>query len=238
MEAMDAMMADDAYLKEMIKKGNDPMQEPNEMKLNETLFGEAAAVSVTVENADKELFDYKAEMEVAKAEFPAMKDKLYGELDELAKKQPGSDPNEQLQDLMMNLQTQPEKADVNDAVVKQASDVNSTPESELLKKAVELERERKLEEAIGIYLSVAENPKAKDKDVIKARTYLARSYIKTKEYEKAKQQLEKLISDFSDNRVVLLRSKKQLSMVKKMLGEPAVDAENIEALKEKLKTQE
>ena len=236
-KAMDVMMADDAYLKEMIKKGNDPMQEPNEMKLNETLFGEAAAVSVTVENADKALFDYKAEMEAAKAEFPAMKDKLYGELDELAKKQPESDPNEKLQDLMTNLQTQPENADVNDAVAMQASDVNSTPEAELLKKALELERERKIEEAIGIYLSVAENPTAKDKDVIKARTYLARSYIKTKEYEKAKQQLEKLISDFSDNRVVLLRSKKQLSMVKKML-EPAVDGENTEALKEKVKTQE
>ena len=237
-KAMDLLMADDAYLKEMIKKGNDPMQEPDEMKLNEKLFGEAAAVSVTVENADKELFDYKTEMEAAKAEFPAMKDKLYAELDELAKKQTESDPNEQLQDLMMNLPTEPEKADVNDAAVKQASDANSTPESELLKKAVELERERRLEEAIGIYLSVAENPKAKDKDVIKARTYLARSYIKTKEYEKAKQQLEKLISDFSDNRVVLLRSKKQLSMVKKMLGEPAVDAENVEALKEKFKNQE
>jgi len=238
MKAMDLMMGDDAYLKEMIKKGNDPMQNPDETKLNEMLFGEAAAVSVTVEKADKALFDYKAEMEAAKAKFPAMKDKLYGELDELAKKQPESAPNKQLQDLMTNLQGQQEKTDANDAVVKQVPDINSVPATQLIKKAITLERERKLEEAIGTYLSVAENPKAKDRDVVKARTYLARSYVKTKEYEKAKEQLETLIKDFSNNRAVVLRAKKQLSMVRKLLGEPAVNPEDIEALKEKFKNQE
>jgi len=237
MNAMDLMMSDDAYLKEMIKKGNDPMQNPDEVKLNEMLFGEAAAVSATVEKANKDLFDYKAEMEAAKANFPAMKDKLYAELDELAKKQPESNQTKQLQDLMTNAQEQSAKADVNDKVVVPVSDANSSVESDLIK-ALELERERKMEEAIKIYLSVAENKDAKPKDVIKARTYLARSYMKTKEYEKAKEQLETLIKDFSDNRPVVLRTKKQLMRVKQLLGEPVVEAEDIEAMKEKLKNKE
>lgn len=231
-EAMDLMMADDAYLKEMIKKGSDPMQKPDEMKLNEMLFGEAAAISVTVEEVDEALFDYKSEMEAAKAEFAAMKDKLYSELGELAKDEPANDQNKQLQDLMKKLQGSQQEVDVNDVAKEDVSDANGTSESDLLRKAVELERERKMDEAIAIYLSVAESPDTKDKkDIIKARTYLARSYIKTREYEKAKQQLETLISDFSDNRVVVLKSKKQLRMVKRMLGEPAVDTENAEAQK-------
>jgi len=237
MNAMDLMMADDAYLKEMIKKGNDPMQNPDEVKLNEMLFGEAAAVSAAVEKADKNLFDYKAEMEAAKADFPAMKDKLYAELDELAKKQPENNQTKQLQDLMTNAQELSAKADANDKVVVPVSDANSSIESDLIK-ALELEREKKMEEAIKIYLSAAENKDAKPKDVIKARTYLARSYMKTKEYEKAKEQLETLIKDFSDNRPVVLRTKKQLMRVKQMLGEPVVEAEDIEAMKEKLKNKE
>ena len=94
-----------------------------------------------------------------------------------------------------------------------------------------------MEEAIEIYLSVAENPDTKDKNVAKARTYLARSYIKTKEFDNAKLQLETLIKDFSSNRAVVLRAKKQLKRVKKLLGEPAVDPETLEAMKEKFKTQ-
>ena len=238
MKAMDLLMADEAYLKDMIKKGADPMQNPDQMKMNEMFFDEAAPVSVTVEKADKALFDYKVEMQAAKVKFPAMKDKLYAELDGLAKKQPKNDKNKQLQDLMTNLQGQQEKADVNDAVVKQVPDINSVPAAQLIKKAIALERGRKMEEAIEIYLSVAENPDAKDKDVAKARTYLARSYVKTKEFEKAKEQLETLIKDFRNNRAVVLRAKKQLIRVKKLLGEPAIDAENLETLKEKLKNKE
>ena len=238
MKAMDLMMADDAYLKEMIKKGNDPMQNPDEMKLNEVLFGEAAAVSASVEKADKVLFDYKAEMETAKVNFPAMKDKLYAELDELAKKQPENNQNKQLQDLMVNLQNQAAKTDANDKVVVPVSDVNSTGESDLIQKALELEKERKNEEAIAIYLSIVENKDSKPKDIIKARTYLARSYIRTKEYENAKQQLETLLKDFSDNRPVVLRTKRQLMRVKQLLGEPLVDAEEVEAMKEKFKNKE
>jgi len=237
MKAMDLFMADDAYLKEMIKKGGDPMKDPDEIKLNEMLFGEAAPVSVTVKKDDKALFDYKAESEAAKAKFPAMKAKLYAELDELAKKQPKNEQTEQL-DKLLKLQIPEEKADANDAVAEQAPKANNVPATQLIKKAIALEREKKMEEAIEIYLSVAEDPKNKAKDVAKARTYLARSYTKTKEFEKAKEQLERLIEDFSDNRAITLRAKKQLRRVRKMLGEPAVDPADLEALKEKAKNRE
>jgi hypothetical protein len=71
--AMDKMMADDKLLAEQVRTGKNPMQSGpgDELRGNEMLYGQRAPVRV-VAVGGKELFDYKAEVATAKANYKAM----------------------------------------------------------------------------------------------------------------------------------------------------------------------
>ncbi len=71
--AMDKIMADDKLLAEQIRAGKNPMQSGagDELLGNEMLYGQRAPVRV-VAGGGKELFDYKAEVAAAKANYKAM----------------------------------------------------------------------------------------------------------------------------------------------------------------------
>jgi len=77
LELMDKVMADDKLLTEAIVAGKDPIREgPGEQMVREGLFGTKGPVKATVTGEMKPLFDYKAEMEKAKAAMPEMLKKL------------------------------------------------------------------------------------------------------------------------------------------------------------------
>lgn len=85
LEAMDKMMADDKAMAESIKSGKNMMKDgPGDDKFGEMLVGKAGAPVATVSGDLKPLFEYKAEMEKAKAAQDAMFKKL--EIDPKAKK--------------------------------------------------------------------------------------------------------------------------------------------------------
>ena len=71
--AMDKIMSDDKLLAEQIRAGKNPMQSGagDELLGNEMLYGQRAPVRV-VAGGGKELFDYKAEVAAAKANYKAM----------------------------------------------------------------------------------------------------------------------------------------------------------------------
>ncbi len=76
-EAMDKVMADDKLLTETIKAGRDPIKQGPAMdQMNEMVFGRKGQSKATVTGELKPLFDYKAEVEKAKAAQPAMLKKL------------------------------------------------------------------------------------------------------------------------------------------------------------------
>ena len=67
LEVMDKMMVDDETLTAAIKAGKDPMKDGSgKEKMNEMMFG-SKTVEATVNGDLKPLFDYKAEVEKAKA---------------------------------------------------------------------------------------------------------------------------------------------------------------------------
>ncbi len=76
-EGMDKMMADDDYLKQQIRAGKDPIkQRPDDLMLNEMLFGQKAPVRVVLRSDSENLFDYKAEVAAAKKNYDKMLQEL------------------------------------------------------------------------------------------------------------------------------------------------------------------
>jgi hypothetical protein len=76
MEAMDAMMADEAYLKASIKAGKDPVQDKNEEILMEKMFGTKGPMKARVTGDLKPAFDFEKEVKAAKEAYPKMIEKL------------------------------------------------------------------------------------------------------------------------------------------------------------------
>lgn len=80
MAAMDAMMNDDAWLKKQAeagvfaKGGNAPNMDDDELNLR--IFGEKGPVKVIITGAGQSQFDYKAEVDAAKAEYAKLMDQL------------------------------------------------------------------------------------------------------------------------------------------------------------------
>jgi hypothetical protein len=74
--AMDKMVADDAMMKEPIKAGKDPLKPGASDALQELVFGGKGPIRAKVSGDLKPVFDYKAEVEKAKAAQPAMLKKL------------------------------------------------------------------------------------------------------------------------------------------------------------------
>jgi len=76
LEAMEKVMADDKVMKDALKAGKDGPDTPAGQEImQETLFGKKGPIRAKVTDL-KPLFDYKAEMEKAKAAQPAMIKKL------------------------------------------------------------------------------------------------------------------------------------------------------------------
>ncbi len=69
--AVETLMQDDQYLKEQIRKGQDPLQGGDDDAMNEILFGSKGPVMVTAA-ADAPQFDYDAEVAEAAANYDAM----------------------------------------------------------------------------------------------------------------------------------------------------------------------
>jgi len=78
--AMDAMMNDDQWLKKQaeagvfIKGGNAPTMDDEELNLK--IFGEKGPVKVIITGPGQSQFDYKAEVDAAKAEYSKLMDQL------------------------------------------------------------------------------------------------------------------------------------------------------------------
>jgi hypothetical protein len=76
MDAMEKVIGDDKIMKEGLKAGKDPMKTPAaQQALSEALLGAKGPIRAKVTDL-KPLFDYKAEMEKAKAAQPEMMKKL------------------------------------------------------------------------------------------------------------------------------------------------------------------
>ncbi|GAH09228.1 unnamed protein product, partial [marine sediment metagenome] len=73
-EVMDKMMQDEAWLKEQIRAGKDPLQDGPEgdLAMNEMFFGEKAPVRVVLAQGAQQLFDYDAEVTAAQANYENM----------------------------------------------------------------------------------------------------------------------------------------------------------------------
>ena len=73
-EVMDKMMQDEAWLKEQIRAGKDPLQDGPEgdLAMNEMFFGEKAPVRVVLAQGTQQLFDYDAEVTAARANYENM----------------------------------------------------------------------------------------------------------------------------------------------------------------------
>jgi len=73
-EVMDKMMQDEAWLKEQIRAGKDPLQDGPEgdLAMNEMFFGEKAPVRVVLAQGAQQLFDYDAEVTAARANYENM----------------------------------------------------------------------------------------------------------------------------------------------------------------------
>jgi len=73
-EVMDKMMQDEAWLKEQIRAGKDPIQDGPEgdLAMNEMFFGEKAPVRVVLAQGAQQLFDYDAEVTAARANYENM----------------------------------------------------------------------------------------------------------------------------------------------------------------------
>ena len=73
-EVMDKMMQDEAWLKEQIRAGKDPLRDGPEsgLAMNEMLFGEKAPVRIVVAQGAQQLFDYDAEVTAARANYENM----------------------------------------------------------------------------------------------------------------------------------------------------------------------
>lgn len=70
---VDRMMQDEASLKEQIRTGRNSLSSgPNDLELNEMLFGQRAPVRVVITGATEQLFDYKAEVAAAKANYASV----------------------------------------------------------------------------------------------------------------------------------------------------------------------
>lgn len=72
LEAMDKIMADDKIMKESIKAGKDPMKDGGSDAMMEAMYGKKGPIRAKTTGDLKPVFDYKAEMEKAKAAQPAM----------------------------------------------------------------------------------------------------------------------------------------------------------------------
>jgi len=73
-EVMDKMMQNEAWLKEQIRAGKDPLQDGPEgdLAMNEMFFGEKAPVRVVLAQGTQQLFDYDAEVTAARANYENM----------------------------------------------------------------------------------------------------------------------------------------------------------------------
>ncbi len=73
-EVMDKMMQDEAWLKEQIRAGKDPVRDGPEgdLAMNEMLFGEKAPVRVVLAQGTQQLFNYDAEVTAARANYENM----------------------------------------------------------------------------------------------------------------------------------------------------------------------
>lgn len=70
---IDRKIQDEMWLKEQIRSGKDPTSSgPNDLEMNELLFGQRAPIRVVVDAAAKPLFDYTTEMTAAKADYQAV----------------------------------------------------------------------------------------------------------------------------------------------------------------------
>jgi hypothetical protein len=74
---IDQKMQDDAWLKEQIRAGKDPLTSGrNDLETNELLFGQRAPIRVVVAGAAEPLFDYSAEVVTAKADYQSILSQL------------------------------------------------------------------------------------------------------------------------------------------------------------------
>ena len=72
-EAMDKMMADDKWLKQLIGEGKDPFEgAPEELIFNEIFFGEKEPIQVIISSDSKNLFDYDTEVAAARSNYDQM----------------------------------------------------------------------------------------------------------------------------------------------------------------------
>lgn len=77
LQVMDEMMQNEDWLKEQIKAGKNPAEDqPDELVLNEMLFGQRAPIRVTVAAGAQDLFDYKSEVAAAEENYETMLKKL------------------------------------------------------------------------------------------------------------------------------------------------------------------
>lgn len=76
-QAMDAMMADDAFLRQQLRQGED-LSGPDfdNFEINEKIFGEKAPVHIVLAADTEPLFNYAAEMGTAKANYEQMISRL------------------------------------------------------------------------------------------------------------------------------------------------------------------
>ena len=73
MQIIDRMMQNEAWLKEQIRAGKDPISSgPDNLEMNELLFGQRAPIRVVVAAATQPLFDYGTEMAAAKANYASI----------------------------------------------------------------------------------------------------------------------------------------------------------------------
>ena len=88
LQTLDQLMADDAYLREMVISGADvgPGNAGLSQEVNEKLFGTRAPVRARVTGNSGPLFDYEAEVKAAKEAYPKMVERLG--LDQLPQEQP------------------------------------------------------------------------------------------------------------------------------------------------------
>ncbi|MBI5724494.1 MAG: hypothetical protein HZA50_11085 [Planctomycetes bacterium] len=72
MDILDKLIADDKEMSKMLKEGRTPFATPLNENMCEALFGTKSLFQAVVTGEMKPQFDYRAEMEKAKAAMPEM----------------------------------------------------------------------------------------------------------------------------------------------------------------------